>query len=300
MEKRTFNRLGFGLTALVTVTLVVQVLFTLVMRFVNPDFVQTSTFTYLSTALMYPFGIPAFWLITRGLPVCPPGAKTPIRPQKTLVLFLVSFGLLSIFNLFGNLIAVLIGLLRGSAINNAVSDLLLSDNNYFMMLLVVCVLAPIFEELAFRKILLDRLRPFGDRVAILYSGIAFGLFHMNLYQLFYAAALGMVFAYVALRTNNIHQTILLHMLVNFFGSFVSIASSDLLGDAGSVCYVAFLLFTIVFAIVWLPVHRRDLRLDGPHYSFSQPITAGLVCLNIGTILFTLICVFFLVITIFFY
>ena len=44
----------------------------------------------------------------------------------------------------------------------------------------------------FRKLLIDRIVPFGQRVAVVVSGLAFGLFHGNFYQFFYAFSLGAV------------------------------------------------------------------------------------------------------------
>ena len=75
------------------------------------------------------------------------------------------------------------------------------------MVIAFAVLAPVFEELVFRKVLVDHVLPFGEWPAILFSGITFGLFHGNLTQFFYAALLGMVLAYVYIRTGNILYSI---------------------------------------------------------------------------------------------
>ncbi len=91
---------------------------------------------------------------------------------------------------------------------------------FWLNFLIAGVSAPIFEELIFRKLLLDRLRPMGDRAAIWISGVAFGLFHMNLYQFFYATLLGLIFAGIALKTGKIHHTMLLHAGINLFSLLV--------------------------------------------------------------------------------
>lgn len=96
---------------------------------------------------------------------------------------------------------------------------------FWLNFLIAGVSAPLFEELIFRKLLLDRLRPMGDRAAIWISGVAFGLFHMNLYQFFYATLLGMIFAGIALKTGKLYHTILLHAGINI--------SSLLMGELSS-------------------------------------------------------------------
>ena len=92
------------------------------------------------------------------------------------------------------------------------------------------ILAPLVEELVFRKLLCDRMRRYGDKIAVLVSGIAFGLYHGNLYQFFYAAAIGIFFAFLYCRTGRVSYTILLHMLVNFVGSVIPLTVMELCGD----------------------------------------------------------------------
>ena len=88
------------------------------------------------------------------------------------------------------------------------------------------IVAPIVEELIFRKIVIDRLSVFGDRNAIIFSSVAFGLIHVNLYQFFYATALGFILGYVYTKTRNVKYSIFMHMLINFLGSVVVIFAQD--------------------------------------------------------------------------
>ena len=49
------------------------------------------------------------------------------------------------------------------------------------------VLAPVMEELIFRKVLIDRTIVYGDKAAVVLSGLLFGVFHGNFHQFFYAS-----------------------------------------------------------------------------------------------------------------
>ena len=91
-----------------------------------------------------------------------------------------------------------------------------------MRILIVGVIAPIFEELIFRKVLIDHVAPKGELVAILASGIMFGLFHGNFQQCFFACFIGFLFAYIYLKTGRVIYTILLHMTLNTVTSGITI------------------------------------------------------------------------------
>ena len=82
------------------------------------------------------------------------------------------------------------------------------------MYLYVCIGAPIFEELACRKLLLDRIHPYGEGYAMVVSGLLFALIHGNSRQFFLAFLLGLLFALVYLRTGHIGYTIALHAIIN--------------------------------------------------------------------------------------
>lgn len=84
----------------------------------------------------------------------------------------------------------------------------------WLTVLSFVVIAPVCEELLFRGLLLRQLRGLGDTSAVVLSGLAFGLFHLNFLQMGYAVLLGMVFGAVVLLTGSIWDTILLHMCIN--------------------------------------------------------------------------------------
>ena len=49
----------------------------------------------------------------------------------------------------------------------------------------------------------------------------FGLFHLNLFQFFYAFGLGLMFGYVYMRTSQLRYSIVMHMIINFNGSVLA-------------------------------------------------------------------------------
>ncbi|MBP5312326.1 MAG: CPBP family intramembrane metalloprotease [Clostridia bacterium] len=82
--------------------------------------------------------------------------------------------------------------------------------------------APVLEELACRKLLLDRLHKYGQLPAAVVSALLFGLLHGNSGQFFLATFLGFVFAIVYLKTGNVLYTMALHAIINFTATVPSI------------------------------------------------------------------------------
>ena len=69
------------------------------------------------------------------------------------------------------------------------------------MVIYTCLVAPFMEELLFRGVLLRKARRFGDRTAVVFTAVMFGLMHGNLNQFLYAVVIGLVLGYLAVRTN---------------------------------------------------------------------------------------------------
>ena len=85
----------------------------------------------------------------------------------------------------------------------------------FIMMVVV---APIFEELIYRGIILDGLlKRYSATTSILVSSILFGIIHMNLPQVFPAIVAGIFMGWVYYRTKNLTLTILIHACMNLTG-----------------------------------------------------------------------------------
>lgn len=81
--------------------------------------------------------------------------------------------------------------------------------------IATCLLAPLFEEMLFRGILL---RAFLERyprgIAIGYSALYFGAAHLNVYQFFLAFFLGLLLGWLYERSRSLIPCIALHAAVN--------------------------------------------------------------------------------------
>lgn len=84
-------------------------------------------------------------------------------------------------NLLGIFLNSSIGKMTGKGGVNPLIDLV-SEMSAGTQIIVAVILAPVFEELLFRKFLLDRVVDYGEAVAVILSGVMFGLYHANLSQ----------------------------------------------------------------------------------------------------------------------
>ncbi len=78
----------------------------------------------------------------------------------------------------------------------------------------VVVVAPLIEEMMFRGIGFSLLEPFGERVAVIVVGVAFGLVHGLVEGFLIIAVLGAGLAVLRSRTQSLYPCILLHSAFN--------------------------------------------------------------------------------------
>lgn len=224
--RRVFSRMALGLC----LGLLFSQLLPTLLAAVFPRFdAQAHAFLVggLSTAC---FTLPVMLLAGRRLPTERP-EKARLTPGRFLALVCISYASM----LLGNLVGMGINMLVSPGSVDLIGQLATAAGASVETVMAFVVLAPVFEELVFRKVLVDRVLPFGEWPAIVFSGLTFGLFHGNLTQFFYATMLGMTLAYVYIRTGRVLYTIGLHACLNFLGGvlplWVPAASMVMLGVA---------------------------------------------------------------------
>lgn len=91
----------------------------------------------------------------------------------------------------------------------------LMSGSLLIQLLTIAIMVPIVEEVIYRGLVYKRsLRYLTPRQAMVFSAVVFGIFHFNLIQGVYAFVLGIVFAYVYQKYQNLNYCILMHAFAN--------------------------------------------------------------------------------------
>ncbi|WP_158275771.1 CPBP family intramembrane glutamic endopeptidase [Bifidobacterium catulorum] len=229
--RKAFNRTGWALLVFLAATMVGAVILGVIAEIVSPGITNKSGSSInmgLSSLAQYGIGVPLCLLVFRSAPSHPPrpGRDDPgsaFGPGRWLAIFLMGFPIMYGGNLLGQLVSNLLSMGKYS---NILDDAMSTGSSEFVLLdftvesMVAVILAPCFEELIFRKMLIDRLRVYGEKIAILMSGLLFCLMHTNTYQTFYTFGWGLLWAYIYTRTGKVQYTIAMHAATNLMGGVV--------------------------------------------------------------------------------
>ena len=306
-----FSRIGLGAFVILVVTYGIQFLLVLLLQLSSANLREDPVMILiLSYVPMYCIAVPAGYFLMRRVP------RSPL-PQGELgrgnffriipICFFLMYG----GNLLGSIVNSAISDSLGVPVSNPVEDLIAGSIPLPALFVLTVILAPIFEELIFRKLMIDRMNIYGQGTAIVTSALMFGLFHGNFSQFFYAAALGLVFGYVYTKTGRVRYSIGLHMVVNFWGGIVSgalvtdesvqaLMDGDLdIADISElsemitpavVLFAVYALVTLVLAVAGLVMffrYRRNISLAPAELQLPAGSGFKTVWLNAGMILFVI-------------
>ena len=151
------------------------------------SFAESSIWSVIiSCVSQYFVAFPIFLLMLLGTPKAQNKERKKLSLGEFIIFFFMGQALMSAGNIIGNFINSIFGGLMGRMPENGIAATI-EQTPMWLIFIFMVILAPIVEELIFRKLLIDRLSVYGDRMAIIFSAAAFGLMHGNLYQFFYAA-----------------------------------------------------------------------------------------------------------------
>ncbi len=316
---RTFSRVGVALIVLLVMTTLGQTVLLVIPELLGyADVLNTWWYSIvLSTVPLYALALPTVYLVLRTLPKAahnetylarqPDGTRASAeKPRLTVGWFaliaLVAWGFTTLGGQIGDeVMAWISAWMQYDHANGLVS--LTDSAPLWASALLMAVIAPIGEELIFRKLFIDRMRGFGDATAIGVSALFFALFHGNLYQFFYAFLTGWLLGYIYTRTGKLRWSIALHAVINCLGGVIplllqSLVDMDALQSADLEIYTEailqnpggyLLLFlfsqlvlgAMVASVVLAIVLRRRLKLGQGTMPLPRGERFGLVMGNAG-------------------
>ena len=286
-EKRLVSRLGWGLFALLLIMLAAAFVMTLIMSMAAPDWVDSQYYLLIMNlvaqyCLAFPIGI---WLLRRQPKSCIRESRLEFAQGARL--FFICWFLMIVGSLLGAGAEALMEQCFGIESVDYIDELL-SEIDVFSSFAVAVMLAPIFEEAVFRKLLLDRLIKYGELPAVVASGVLFGLYHCNFSQLFYAVLVGMVLAYVYVKTGRLRYSVILHMLLNLNGAVLApwLAANE--GSVLASVYILLQMAMIIAGAVFLIKSRKLVRFVPSEYNISGREAQSIIWLNPGMMAFLLL------------
>lgn len=208
--------------------------------------------TYIINAIsIYLIGYLFTKLILKNTDEIEKKEKKKLKFSEFLLLVCITIGGAQITNIATQMIMTIVKSIFKIEINNDITTLI-QESNTIYLIIFAAILGPIFEELIFRGTMLKKLRVYGDKTAILYTAIAFGLFHCNIAQIPFAIVCGLILGYVVVKTNNIIYPIILHISLNSISVILTILLKlNLLPVIALI--MLFVLTCIILTLVFVPI-----------------------------------------------
>lgn len=107
------------------------------------------------------------------------------------------------------------------------------------------VLPAVFEEFAFRGVVMQPLRKYGDFFAITFSAVLFGLIHGNMTQMPFAIIAGIAIGYASIVSGSLWTGVIIHFLNNFLSLMNSFAR-EMLSDSGIMLFSLIVVYGTIF------------------------------------------------------
>ena len=311
--KEAYSKFGITYTAMNLVYYAAVLTVMMLFKLLTHGDVSSSVFIQIADyGIRFAIIYPVMYLLIRDIP------KFDIEKKKLgvggfIASAIIAYTIMYISNAIGIALNSTIGKITGIGGVTPIVDAL-AQMPVWMQVIVVVILAPITEELLFRKFLLDRVANFGEGTAMLLSGLMFGLYHANLSQFVYAFAIGCFFAFIYLRTGNIIYTIVLHMLINGVSTFLtnkvfeSVDAGEMMGYLNNgdmegysqfiqdnsaalagVAIFGFLMFAVIIAgIILMIALRKKFVFENHVEEIQKGESFSTAVLNIGMIVYIVV------------
>ena len=269
--KQTFTR--FGLYLLLACLASELVSLAVMLPLMAPGVLQKTVETVGPSAVFLLMYVPkflmllVFFLLVRKIPKCS-WEKEQLRIGELAGIFVMTYAVSTVINLIGRGISA-VSPAGGSQALDTIGSM--AGSGVLMGFLIPALIGPVVEELIFRKLMIDRLRNYGERTAIVFTALCFGLFHGNLTQFLYAACVGLFLGYIYCRTGKVLHTMLIHILLNTFSCLIMLfvpllgGEQKVLAILGIFLFGGLMIFMMITGFAQLIRHlkKKDLRRDGP-------------------------------------
>ncbi len=263
IEKRKIENLAFVTGLAIILYIGIQTILSLVLTFALPsifgNYFSSTDITLINQILLQVFslGIASLFVLS----YCNRREKNIQETQKVTFTQKSKIILIALFLVFVLQIFLSYTLYPELGLDYDVTDMFeVNENSNILTKLILIVslaITPaIFEELFFRKAIIDFTLPYGKKFALVFSALLFGILHMNLSQGLFAFIMGLIMGAIYIYTGDLKLTILIHFLNNGYAAFAMIASTT-----GAVLLTFVLLIALIIGAIQLIkiIAKKDFR-----------------------------------------
>lgn len=261
---------------------------------------------YTSTALCEFFAliVPCIYVIRKQLDFEEDLGFSYFNARAILSVFGAALLLLPLINLI-NLVAQLFVSSTGELIAEE-----LQQGTFGLNLLFVALIPALVEEIIFRGLIYRQYRKHGILIAMMFSAVLFGFFHLNFNQFFYAVVAGMFMSILMEVTGSTWACVLGHITINGYSVIVQaiyMRQIELMSDAqvqellaeSSEIGATDILINVLFAAACLFLSyrllKRTARICNRSFTWKQIIDADRVkYVTIPLILGIVICLAYMI------
>lgn len=133
-----------------------------------------------------------------------------------------------------------------------------AQKGYLILFLIyVCFLGPILEEIIFRGFILKSMQKYGNLTAIIVSSILFSMFHLNLVQFINPILMGIILAFIAIKSESIIPSAIAHIFNNtitFIATGISLLKIPILDI---VFFSIYIVIGVIAFIIFITKYKND-------------------------------------------
>lgn len=251
MTKRKFKNFAFVIGAGIIIYIGIQTILSLICSIALPSlfsefFTETDITLIMQIILqVVSLGIASIFVLSYVEKESNLPTKNITSKQKTKIVFISIMIIFALQYLLTLVVYPSIGLDYSSTDMFDIN----CDSSLFSKIILVLALAvtpAIFEELFFRKAIIDFSSKFSKKFALIFSALLFGIIHMNLSQGLFAFIIGIIFGIIYLYTNDVKLTMIIHFINNGFAALEMI-----LPENGAIAIAGILLICLIAGLVLL-------------------------------------------------
>lgn len=263
IEKRKIKNLAFVIGLAIILYIGIQTILSLILTFALPsifgNYFSSTDITLINQIILQVFslGITSLFVLS----YCNHREKSSQETHKITLAQKSKIILIALFLVFVLQIFLSYTLYPELGLDYDVTDMFeVSENSSVLTKLILIIslaITPaIFEELFFRKAIIDFTLPYGKKFALVFSALLFGIIHMNLSQGLFAFIMGLIMGAIYIYTGDLKLTVLIHFLNNGYAAFVMVAS-----DSSALLLTFALLIALVIGAIQLIklIAKKDFR-----------------------------------------
>lgn len=238
--------------------------------------------------------IPPFVLIAKGFKFKISDIALLKSPEKgnRLTLFLIGISFCSFANIAVNYAASIFASM-GIEYNVDFGENPKGIFGFLLTMIATMAVPALIEEFAVRGIALGILRKFGDSFAIITSSILFALMHRNFQQIPFAFLVGLVLAFITIKTNSIWISVAVHAFNNGTAVLLEFLTDKMSTQTASLVFSLFFTATLVLGIVAFLLSDKkknlfEIEKSNTIMAEGKKIKKFMLCFPV--VIFTIVCI----------